>query len=518
MTEEKSIDELLAEHRPKRLTLTATALILSAAANLLFWEIDAGMSFFVYILGFLTIFTGVMWRFGHATQKSALWLLIPILVLSANVVRFETPLVAYATPILVWLLIIVYMLWLTLRTKDGQKFDFRNMRVNRNWLLPFSTMGIVFKDLKRESLLGDGKIRKRRLNHIILGFGIGIPLVLLFVLLFSAADPIFKQAVKDFWAALHIDWITFYRVVIVAIWMFVLAAVLYFVSSRKHDMLERTYSVKNWSTTVVNTVLALVNLIFLAFIYIQVKYLFLGTNALDILDLTYAEYAREGFFQLLMVIAIVGLFLIFLYGTIIRTRSSLLRILSMLLAGLSIVVCFSALKRMGLYEQEFGLTLMRLYTSWTIVFFAGLLAIGIVYITARLNFGRMFVSGLILGLLAFMIATSVNIEKMIVNTNIDHYKQTQGDLDTGYIATLGNDALPTIEKRFKELDEGTQGKLIEWMGIRLYSHNFDKKDWREFTFSTYFALQAENQYGLVKKATYNSPTKVHEREDAFLNQ
>lgn len=500
-----SIDELLAAHRPKRLTLTAVALLLAAIWNLLFWGSNAGISFFMYIAVFAVAFTGLMWRFGHATRKRALWLLIPILVLAFNVARFETPFVESGIPVITVVLLIIYCSWLTLRIPEGARFNLLGVRMFQNIFLPFTTTGMVFKDLKQDTLLGDRADRKTLLHNVLWGLAIAAPIFLIFLGLFMSADPVFKQAVLSIIEKLHIDWETFWRLIIIAFWTLILSSFFYFYSSRAHEMHDTNHDPHDYSTPILNTVFIVLNILFLGFVYIQVRYLFLGSDALALRDLTFAQYAREGFFQLVIAVALVALMGMILYGTLTRTASLLLRSMAMVFLALSVVIAFSALHRLGMYQEVFGLTLSRFYASALVILFAAELTMTIVLIAMRLRFGQAFAIHTAMILTGLMVATGFNVEKRVVQINIDNHLAGRRALDAAYIGDLSNDAMPAIFERFASLDEKTQKAIGEQWKYYEYGtqHRYDaltnrmeKKDWREFTFAAFLAQQAYTKYGM----------------------
>ena len=86
--------------------------------------------------------------------------------------------------------------------------------------------------------------------------------------------------------------------------------------------------------------------------------------------LTYAQYARHGFFELLAVSLLV-LPLLFAAHALLRHRSPfslrLVQALSGVLIALVLVVMASALERMRLYQREYGLTELRLYATGVIL-------------------------------------------------------------------------------------------------------------------------------------------------------
>ena len=96
------------------------------------------------------------------------------------------------------------------------------------------------------------------------------------------------------------------------------------------------------------------------FVALQFTTLFGGErHVLDTAGLTYAEYARSGFGQLLAVAALT-LAVVAAARRWARDDGILLNALLAALCLLTLVVLISALKRLGLYEETFGFTRLRL--------------------------------------------------------------------------------------------------------------------------------------------------------------
>src|SRR5207237_6040436 len=112
--------------------------------------------------------------------------------------------------------------------------------------------------------------------------------------------------------------------------------------------------------TEIAVALGIVNALFAAFVAVQIRYLFGGRSLVESrVHLTYAQYARHGFFELLAVSLLV-LPLPFAAHALLRHRSPfslrLVQALSAVLIALVLVVMASALERMHLYQREYGLT------------------------------------------------------------------------------------------------------------------------------------------------------------------
>jgi len=113
--------------------------------------------------------------------------------------------------------------------------------------------------------------------------------------------------------------------------------------------------------------LAVVDGLFLSFVVVQLTVLFGSReHVLRTTGLTYAEYARHGFWQLLVV---TGLTLAVIAVAVrvaprVSPRDRLVvRVMLGALCVLSLVIVASALHRMSLYQQEYGWTRLRLLVS-----------------------------------------------------------------------------------------------------------------------------------------------------------
>src|SRR5262249_40205161 len=117
----------------------------------------------------------------------------------------------------------------------------------------------------------------------------------------------------------------------------------------------------------VATALALLDLLFLAFVLVQFRYFFGGAVVVESSPrLTYAQYARPGFFGLVTVAALALPLLLLAHALIRDARPAQVRLFCALagaLVALLFVIMVSAVQRMRLYQREYGLTELRVYTT-----------------------------------------------------------------------------------------------------------------------------------------------------------
>ncbi len=202
------------------------------------------------------------------------------------------------------------------------------------------------------------------------------------------------------------------------------------------------------------TALALVDVLFLGFVLVQAVYLFGGSDTLARTGLTYSEYARRGFFELVTVAALV-LGLILLMDWLTRFVAGRGRLIINLLHGgliaLTLLILVSALVRMRLYQQEFGLTELRFYTTAFMVWLGILLVwLAVTVLRVREPAGdnpgrRRFAFGALVASLALVVALDlINPDALIARTNLTRAAAGVGQpLDAEYLAwTLSADAVP----------------------------------------------------------------------------
>lgn len=186
--------------------------------------------------------------------------------------------------------------------------------------------------------------------------------------------------------------------------------------------------------------------LFAAFVMVQLTVLFGGQqHVLQTAGLTYAEYARSGFFQL---VAIAGLVLLVIAGTIavVPPRSDrdrrVMQVLLGVLCILTLVILVSALRRLGLYEEAFGFTRLRFFVHVTIFWLTGLF---LAVMIAGATWNATWLPRAAVGLAAALLLGTnlMNPDAFIARENIERYEAT-GKIDTAYLARLSHDAVPEL--------------------------------------------------------------------------
>ncbi|MEV0382092.1 DUF4153 domain-containing protein [Nonomuraea sp. NPDC050643] len=294
-----------------------------------------------------------------------------------------------------------------------------------------------------------GLTARRRILPMLAGLGITAVLLVVFGLLFASADPVFSSYLERVTTAP--DWAESVpaRIFLFGLFGLLLAATVLVALRPVVDPVgpETKFSV---SRTIWFLPLTAVNLLFAAFVAVQITALFGGnTWVLKTAGLTYAEYARQGFFQLV----VVSLFVLGIVAVaagllkVERRERWLLAALLGVLCGLTMVVLVSALHRMNLYTDAYGLSRLRLSVQATVWWLGTLFALVLLAGAARLA-GRgsgwlprtiVLVTGLGLG--AFAI---VNPDLQVAYTQVE--VRGPSKMDSDYLGDLGAEAVPALDR------------------------------------------------------------------------
>jgi hypothetical protein len=311
---------------------------------------------------------------------------------------------------------------------------------------------LLEKDVPWERL--GRQLQGRQVAAVARGLAIGLPLLALFGGLFVAADAVFRSLLFESIGDLRHLWL---HLLIAAGIAWVSCGLLRdLLATRDEQRLVaaelagvRTRRLALSGQIEVAIVLAIVNVVFAAFVAVQIRYLFGGRSLVESrLHLTYAEYARHGFFELVAVSLLV-LPLLFGAHALLRHRSPfslrLVQALSAVLIALSLVVMASALERMRLYQREYGLTELRLYATGLIIWL-GFVFVWLAATVVRAR-PRLFVTGaLVSGFVATLALNIVNPDALIARTNLD-----RPHVDVAYLGKLSDDAVPVLLERLQTL-------------------------------------------------------------------
>lgn len=297
----------------------------------------------------------------------------------------------------------------------------------------------------------------RRRSSILRGLGLALPLLLILGALLASADVLFAN-LFDF--VPDVD-DSMAHAVLVGLGAWGMAGLLRVAAATPPaDGPQRFPLLGAIEATVV---LASVTVLFAGFTVTQIVALGGGGHqVVETAGLTYAEYARSGFFQLVAVAAItLAVLLIVDVLTNASEGPSQRRIvrLSQACIGLTLVVVVSALRRLDLYENAYGLTMLRLYAA----VFASWIGVSLVllggWVQKRRDRAWFPAAAVGAGLAALLVLNVINPEAMVVRRNVTMTERSDR-FDPGYLVELSDDAVPAIVIALLRLPAVLSAKIV----------------------------------------------------------
>lgn len=328
----------------------------------------------------------------------------------------------------------------------------------------------------------------------LLALAVTVPLVLLFGALLVSADAVFARLVS--WALGVFDgsgeasrWSSLVVTVGAALAMMGLLA---------HALRRRVVGPATLPATArpllgafegLAALFTLVGL-FGAFALVQATCLWVDNSRLLPADLSWGEYARQGFLQL-VVTAVLTLALLLVLPRVVRLESASQRTAfasaSTALVALTLVMLLSAMKRMLAYEEAYGFTVARVVAD------TFCLALGAVLVWRAVTswaLPRHFAAGALVAALGYVAALDLlDPEAVVVRHNLQRFAAT-GRVDEWYLSTLSSDAALAMldsqlldvfdrnvhdrEERFAEsrrLDPGDQSALSPDEVLAFFDHS-----------------------------------------------
>lgn len=428
----------------KASVIAGVSLILGLCFDYFFYGKIPGIGFPIYIaLVVIGLFT-ISAYFKKQLDKQVLWLLIPLGFFSLMVFVRSSPLLTFLN-IVGSFLLLLFIAKISFAEKIKKFLVSDYVKI---FFLPFKFIIPLFRTIF--NILAFRGINKdlKTFLQIVKGIIITIPVLIIFLLLFSSADLIFHKYISDI-IKISIQPETVFRSVIVLIATLTFTGAYSYIFSKLQETTlqenNQFYILGHIETSIL---FGAVNILFFAFILVQLTYLFGGVGNIVSQGFTYAEYARKGFFELIAVAIISFLILLTTEKYIAKkgTEHTLIfKILSAALIVQVVLIMVSAFKRLLLYEEAYGFTTFRLYSHAFIIFLAiiFILLLYKIFKDKRENAFAFRVFVLIVVFLAVM--NILNPDAFIAQRNIERFAIT-GKLDIYYLSNLSEDAVPETVK------------------------------------------------------------------------
>ena len=348
------------------------------------FAIDPYISKFIIPIIFLLVsYIFLLKKIGLEKNNNAYYYLIPIesMIMSYLVIS-EGNKVLNMIVIPITISIFLYSL-----VNDKYKLS-RNIIPNFFKLIP----NRLFSNLDYLKIIKKEHNNSKKIDNLIVGCCIGIPIAILLLILLSSADKYFSLFVDKIFTFIS-NILNFSNLLPNIIIIFISFCTLFSVFInllRNRNECVKQSETKQINNQIAKIVLVIINSVFCLFIISEISKL--TTNFLHLpIEYTYSMYAREGFFQLLFVTLInISIIIYFVYYTKSISENKWIKRLVSLLIIFSIVLVFNSFYRMYLYMDVYGFTILRLQVILFLLMELLLFIIILIKILKNIKFNEMF--------------------------------------------------------------------------------------------------------------------------------
>jgi len=473
--------------------------------DFLFWGKTPGISITIYIAICLT--AGFLLARGEGLRpaRRSLWLLLPIAFLAVmSAIRAE--------PMTVFLNVALGLFLMLLLARTFLGGHWLEYGLTDYIISPFSVLlSAAIRPFQAIAAKGKGENKpslqstSKKSFAVLRGLLLALPLLLLFSILLAAADPFFSDGLRKlvrFFFTENIGMQLFRGFYILILALLLSGIYLHVLLHSKDEELpseqRSRFRLKPFlGITETAIVLGSITLLFGAFVVFQFKYFFGGQANVVPSGFTYAEYARQGFGELVFV-AIFSLLLFQGLNSITQMEGrqrTLFSALGIALFGLVGVILVSAYQRLLLYEQAYGFTRLRTYTH-VFMIWLGLLLLAMVILEVTKH-QRAFALALLCAALGFVATLNfLNVDALITRQNIQSWNPLKS-LDTDYLAGLSTDSMSTLVDLYQStsgddsFSKDLHRRVLEALACHALMHDeyITEYSWRSFNLSCHIARQ-----------------------------
>lgn len=416
-------------------------------------------------------------------SKASMALLIPLGLLSAGFL-FNDNLIAYFINTL--LLITLIPLQLSHMSQKATGAIFSPQSVYHTFictvLRPLCFLDAPFKSIHKNTVTSK---KSTASVMVLLGILFALPVSGVFIALFARADGAFGYFIDRIVSMTNISF-TNLKFDIVAGSVIALFISSWFITLKagKAPRKKEISSVIKLDRILIATFLAILNIVQISFVAVQFGYLFSGMTLPG--KMTYAEYARSGFFELCAVlfvsVAVISCCMILSKkddkGNLPKSVSFLLS----LFIACNFVTVASAIYRMLFYINAYDLTVKRFMATWLIVVFA----VCMMGAAVKIWFKKFNILGFIaITVMTMSIALNfANINSLIAEYNVNCYIKSLNtsrvrDIDIEYLSVLGPSAAESTYKLYNNCEPKLKPDVKAALDTQ--KNELEQKIWKNFT-------------------------------------
>ncbi len=323
----------------------------------------------------------------------------------------------------------------------------------------------------------DGRTCKRRIGSVLLGIACAVPALLIIVPLLTDADAAFKNLLQ----ILTFD--SLGEILLSILLGFAIFLLLFGQSFTARYSIreaeEKPQTSKGIEPIILTAFGCVISLVYVLYLVSQLAYFFHAFSGLLPSDYTVAEYARRGFFEMATV-CLINLGMVMAVLLMVRKKEGKeplsARLFSLFLCVFSLLLIATAMSKMFLYIDSFGMTRLRILTSVFMVFLAVVFcAVGVRLFVRKLPYMKI---ALVAAVLLTAVMGFADLDRVVAKYNVEAYLSgTLDSIDMDALYMLHSDSIvPYVWRLTEDANEQVRDDAYEILYDRLWDHGLAEYD------------------------------------------
>jgi len=384
-----------------------------------------------------------------------------------------------------------------------------NPKGNRETLGVFYTAGATALnvDIVIRSLFESGDGKKKIVGKVLIGLVCAVPALFVIVPLLISSDDAFRGMMDNIVSssAGNLSKALFGLILSV----FVISYAFSLQKGRKEQ--AKPVKIRDIENVYIISFLSAISVCYLLYLFSQLAYFFSAFSGfLPDGQITYAEYARKGFFEM-CVIAVINLVIVFLALLIAKKKDGKvcnpIKTLTTFVAIFTCIIISTAISKMALYIGVYGMTVLRLTTSAFMIFLA------VIFISVILRIFLTKINIVKIALIAaggiLLVLGTVNVNAVCAKYNYENYVSGQLDsIDVNALYELGDEGIPYLVKLAGEEKSSVSANAKNYLAEAFVYDYFDGVEKSsDLTVSSLINKEKEKgfeSFSIPKMIAYNS--------------
>ncbi len=422
-------------------TIAVTAFFLAILFELVIYGEHPGIGFLFFWAGCLG---GTLTLLNNAERlkPGRLWMFLPSLLMAFSIFRYDALVVRVWGSALCLLFLAWAMAWNLLS-------EWRPNVLSR--LFPAGSYNPAkLAGHAKESLKVECRMEGEQVAQVLRGIILATGLLLVFGTLLAQADAVFGSKLDTLFD--NLAFLSPAPGIRIAFWLALTGGTirLWLLAPPCEAAPARSF----FQPTELFIALGSLNTLLVTFLLMHGRYLFGHSSLVESLGFNYAQYARRGFFELTICIALLLPLVLVAYRAAEVNKEPRLRYLGGGLILSAIGLAVSAVKRMFLYIDAYGLSVERFYAAAGIFVALSVLMWAIYCCFQPRPIAWLLARQKVTVIILLSLLSLVNVDELVARSHLRLVESGQMTLDFSYLSSeLSTDALPVIREFIPRLPE-----------------------------------------------------------------